>query len=354
MPGWTDDARSSRPTVSHCAAPVTVFQWAQDPGPVGGVTQSVTGLSAVLRRDGITVRSVDTSSGKRAVRMLPHLWRRRAVHLFHITRLWRATVLAPLFMVLPGRTVVVLHSGSTRRQLEALSPSRTALLRRSLLAYDEVWAVNGEIGAALPPQLAQRVHVISPFVPVGGGDRSLEFGAGTGDPGQIATTVIERDPDLVTVSTNSGKDYYGAELAIEAMALVRERRPGAHLWIMAYGDEGPPLDDLRAQARPHDWIRISFNLTPDEVDAALRRSAIFVRPTTWDGDALIVREALACGARVIASDTARRPAGVELCALDAQALADTVLGRGRVSDGAGLATDSIVDAARAAVDLVRR
>ena len=48
----------------------------------------------------------------------------------------------------------------------------------------------------------------------------------------------------------------------------------------------------------------------------LAGAGVFLRPTSWDGDSVIVREALALGARVIASDLAPRPAGVELARLD--------------------------------------
>jgi glycosyltransferase involved in cell wall biosynthesis len=43
---------------------------------------------------------------------------------------------------------------------------------------------------------------------------------------------------------------------------------------------------------------------------ALRGNAIFVRPTRADGDALSVREALAAGVPVVASDIVDRPSGV--------------------------------------------
>ena len=44
--------------------------------------------------------------------------------------------------------------------------------------------------------------------------------------------------------------------------------------------------------------------------AAMRRLDVFVRPTYFDGDASSVREALALGVPVVASDTDFRPEGV--------------------------------------------
>src|SRR5690242_15551469 len=146
-------------------APVRVLQWAQEHGEVGGVLTSHQQATAQLRARGHDVRYVDTGSAGRALAALPQLWRRRALHLFHITRLWRAIVLGPLFAVLPGRTVLVLHSGSVGRQLDTMSRTQAALLRLVLPAYDEIWAVNDEIGRRLPPSMARRVRVVAPFSP---------------------------------------------------------------------------------------------------------------------------------------------------------------------------------------------
>ena len=316
---------------------VHAFQWAQVPGPVGGVTTSVHALTAGLREAGAVVHQVDTGSAANALRAVPSLRLRPALHLFHITRLWRAIVLAPLFALLPGRTVLVLHSGSTRRQLETMPGWRMRLLRASLPAYDAIWAVNDEIRDVLPARMQGRVTVVSPWVP----------------PVGAPASPVERDPDLVTVATNSGLAHYNATLAAEAVELARRERPSLRLWVLAYDQDGPAMAELRREVAGLDWVQVSMNLSPQEVSAALARSAVFLRPTAWDGDSVIVREALAAGARVVASDVVARPVGVELAPLEAGALAQALLHGGRPSDGAGLATGSVVDAARAALAQLR-
>ena len=62
-----------------------------------------------------------------------------------------------------------------------------------------------------------------------------------------------------------------------------------------------------------------------------------------------MREALAVGTRVVASNVSARPSGVELSGRSDRELAAAVLHRGRVSDGTGLASLTVVDAARAAL-----
>jgi glycosyltransferase involved in cell wall biosynthesis len=310
-----------------------VVQWAQHPGPVGGVTRSVEDLTEGLRAVGHDVRYVDTGSPVRAVRALPGVWRRRCLHLFHITRVWRAIVLSPLFWLLPGRTVLVLHSGAVRRQVEAQHPGRARLLRLSLRAYDEIWAVSTDIGSALPDHLRDRVHVVSPFVP---------------SPVPAASRP-PRERHLLTVATNSGLPYYNAELAVDVVRLLRRDWPDARLWILAYDRDGPELSRLRESVADLDWVQLSLNLSGMDVAAALARSEVFLRPTDWDGDSVIVREALAVGTRVVASDVSARPAGVELSGLTAQELAAAVVSPGRVSDGTGLADLTVIDAVRAAM-----
>lgn len=320
---------------------VQVLQWAQEDGEVGGVLTSHRQLSRQLTAAGHRVRYVDTGSAARAAAALPHLWRRRALHLFHITRLWRAIVLGPLFAVLPGRTVLVLHSGSVGGQLDAMRPSEARLLRLVLRAYDEIWAVNDEIGRRLPASLARRVRVVAPFA-------AEQVAAGEGDAQAPA-----RDPHLLAVATNAGLAHYRAELAVDAVALVREVWPDARLRVLAYGHDGPELAALRARLVGRPWVELSFDSSPDEVHGVLRRTGVFLRPTAWDGDSVVVREALAAGARVVATDSSPRPAGVELSGSDVTEVAAAVLHGGRVSDGAGLAATTLLDAAQGAMTRLR-
>jgi len=315
---------------------VRVVQWARHPGPVGGVTRSVEDLTAVLRAAGHEVRYVDTGSAARAAGALPAVWRRQSLHLFHITRVWRAIVLSPLFWVLPGRTVLVLHSGAVRRQVEAQTRWRAWLLRVGLRAYDQFWVVNADIGEALPDHLAERVRIVSPFVP---------------SPGAEADRPA-REPHLLTVATNSGLPHYNAGLAVDVVRAVRREWPDARLWILAYDHDGPDLARLREAVSGLEWVRLSFNLGGPDVTAALARSDVFLRPTSWDGDSVIVREALGVGTRVLASDVSARPAGVELSGLSVPELAAAVVrsgGSARLSDGSGLASLTIADAAYAAL-----
>lgn len=335
-----------------------VVQWAQEHGEVGGVMNAHTELTRLLREEGHEVRYVDTGSAKRAVAAVPGLWR-RSLHVFHITRLWRAVVMAPLFAVLPGRSILVLHSGSTHLQLQRQSALLRAVTRLSLRAYDEVWAVSGSIREALPTGLQDRVSVVRFPVVVGaaptaaaGASAAAGRVAAAADavPGANGPTSDDaRDPHAVSVATNAGQWYYHADLAVEAVEQVRAEWPDATLRILAYGDDGADMARLRDLVAGLPWVTLSFDAPPSEVASVLQRSGVFLRPTAWDGDSLIVREAQGAGARVVASDTCPRAAGVELSALTAPAFAEAILHGGEVSDGAGLAETTMEEAALRAV-----
>lgn len=310
-----------------------IVQWAQENGEVGGVLTSHRQLSQALREAGHDVRYVDTGSLRRAARALPPVLARRCLHLFHITRLWRAIVLAPLFTTVRGRTVLVLHSGSTSGQVREMGRSRRLALRVALRAYDEIWAVNDAIRDVLPARLIDRVVVVVPF------DETL---APAGDQGA-------RDPHALALATNAGLPHYNAELGLEAAKVIRQTWPDATLHILAYGNDGPALSRLRASVRGHDWATVTFDLSPRETSEVLQHAGCLLRPTSWDGDSVIVREALASGARVVASDCAPRPKGVELAPLTVAGFAEAVLTGGLPSDGTGLAGLTMAAAAEAAL-----
>jgi glycosyltransferase involved in cell wall biosynthesis len=321
---------------------VQILQWAQHPGPVGGVTRCVEDLTAALRGSGYEVGYVDTGSPRGAARALKSVWRRRSLHLFHISRVWRAIILAPVFAILPGRTALVLHSGGVRRQLESHPAWMVRLLTLSLRGYNQIWAVNADVGSAMPQRLQRRVRIVSPFVSI---------------PAAVFTDKSApeaRDPHLITVATNSNHPHYNAGTAVDAVRIVRGDWPDAKLWILAYDRDDEDMAALRTQIAGEEWVQLSFNLSGRQVAEALATSAVFLRPSSWDGDSVIVREALAAGARVVASDVCARPLGVELASLDPADIAAAIVGGGRPSSGAGLSSTSIVAAALCEVALLAR
>ncbi len=107
---------------------------------------------------------------------------------------------------------------------------------------------------------------------------------------------------------------HGAEYGTEALALgfaeIARRLPEAHLVILGAGARDPrSYVQLCALDISHRIHRMG-DLSRPEALGALATADLLIRPSLTDGDALSIREALALGVRVVASDAVPRPPGV--------------------------------------------
>jgi len=103
---------------------------------------------------------------------------------------------------------------------------------------------------------------------------------------------------------------YGVPLVLQAMEQVRKRYPKLGLILIGIGPEAEKhLPDLTL-VRHH--VLLAGQLAPDVALSVMTRLAVFLRPTYFEGDSLSVREALALGVPVVASDTGSRPDGIGL------------------------------------------
>ncbi|HEY6004592.1 MAG TPA: glycosyltransferase, partial [Anaeromyxobacter sp.] len=172
--------------------------------------------------------------------------------------------------------------------------------------FGRVIAVNQEIaaelrGAGVP---SARISVLAPFSPavLEPVDPPPAFGAFRAAHGPLLAAGLLPLP------------LYGVDLLLEAFASLRRRRPGAGLVLFGQGSE-------RAELRAPGVLGLG-EIGHGEVLGVLGACDVFVRPTRADGDSVSVREALALGCRVVASDVGHRPAGCLLFpAGDAAALA---------------------------------
>jgi glycosyltransferase involved in cell wall biosynthesis len=97
----------------------------------------------------------------------------------------------------------------------------------------------------------------------------------------------------------------GVDVAIEAMALVRQEHPAAHLVVLG---EGPLRDELTALAdRLEVSDAISFPGRVGDVAWWLRRAAVLVHPARWEGFGLALLEAMLSERPVVASGVSSIP-----------------------------------------------
>ena len=103
---------------------------------------------------------------------------------------------------------------------------------------------------------------------------------------------------------------YGVVLALQVMQRLLKEHSKLGLVLLGIGpDATEQLSELTA-VRGH--VHLAGEVDANVALSMMRRLDLFLRPTYFDGDSLSVREALALGIPVVASDTGLRPNGVVL------------------------------------------
>ena len=127
-----------------------------------------------------------------------------------------------------------------------------------------------------------------------------------GIPSEIKTFLTDHTPVIGTIV--AFRPEYGVDLLIAAVNQLVTDYPNVGLVIIGSGDEsssGKAMQNLDASR-----AIVTKDLPHPQCLAVLSRLDIFARCTYYDGDAISVREALALGLSVVASDTDFRPEGV--------------------------------------------
>ena len=293
------------------------------PRPYGGVSVHVAALTRALRLRGVDVRVLDIGEGDHAgdgvepargplrctAALAAVAAEGRLVHLHTNganTRSWLVALAAGRARrPLAPRGVLTLHSGSAPGYLRG-RPGRRQLAAAACAGFGHVIAVNGEIAEELrrcgvPPS---RVTVVPPFSPA-----QLEA---IDPPDGVAAFRAGHGPVLAAALLAS--PLYGADLLLAAFGALRRTSPRAGLVLFGAGTDGPPF---RAPG-----VLGLGEIGHEAALGVLQAADVFVRPTRVDGDSVSVREALALGCRVVASDVGHRPAGCLLFPVgDAAALA---------------------------------
>jgi glycosyltransferase involved in cell wall biosynthesis len=198
---------------------------------------------------------------------------------------------------LVATTLLTIHSGKFPQALANAKPSvRTRFIKfcNSTAAVIGVSETIADSIRALPGIDRNRVHVI---------------------PAYLAPAVVAHDqstsgtcPGLVAITSGFGTRLYGWETLLEALSL-----PVILKWHMVFYSviDEDYVESVIAEADrvASGKVTIHRNLAPEAFQALLNSCDILVRPSLTDGDSLVVREALALGLTVLASDAVTRPAG---------------------------------------------
>jgi glycogen synthase len=236
-----------------------------------------------------------------AWRLVSHAARQYVIHLHtsgHNVKSWLVAGACAATGIVNGRkTVVSVGSGLAPEFMRTAGPATRALIKVTLALTQIVICRNERtrnamIAFGVP---ADRIAILSGF-----------YGVGPGRPREIPSRITEflrRHSPVLAVMASGGPEY-GIPLVVEAASSLRAVHP--RLGVLLIGAEDPA--DRSAEGH----LLWTGELAHDVVLDVMRQVNTFVRPTYFDGDASSVREALALGVPVVASDTDFRPEGVVL------------------------------------------
>ncbi|HUP23205.1 MAG TPA: glycosyltransferase, partial [Thermoanaerobaculia bacterium] len=201
--------------------------------------------------------------------------------------------------------VLTLHSGLTPGFLASGSGGARTLVRLVLRSYDRVLCVNDSIRGALAALGGSRpqLETVPAYLPAPGGDQAAM-------PEAIGSWLATREPVLSTAMFF--RPEYAVELLLGALERLKVRYPTIGCLILGGGEAPGPVRQLLSERGLEQEVLLAGDVEHGLCLKLISRSDLFVRATLADGDASSVREALALGVPVVASDVGHRPPGVVL------------------------------------------
>jgi glycogen(starch) synthase len=289
------------------------------PPPYGGVAIHVQQVHRFLRSRGVEAKVLDIGKGGRPVpdvipvqslakfglRLAGFLSAGWTVHVHTSGNNTKSWMLAAAASVPSSRSprVITLHSGLLPDFLAA-SAARRTLARAALAGYSRVVAVSPAVKAALVDcGVAEEKILVQPA-----------FCASQVQPGPVTAAVelarFKRRPLLAMAHHPS--PVYGRLTMFRALRMLADELPEVGLAVFGPGTRTAEFARDARETHAAPYLEDLGELDHAEVLGLLSKSDAFIRPTTHDGDALSVREALALRVPCVASDVCARPEGTYL------------------------------------------
>ncbi len=220
----------------------------------------------------------------------------------HNRKSWLIALTAGVAGLFGPGNVLTLHSGLVPEYLASQRFAARSLARMACGFYKRIIAVSPPVRDAVLSLgiLARRVAVVPAF---------LAPRVAKGE-GMAVDRLQGRSPILATAVFF--RPEYGFDLLVEAIDQLRVRYPQIACLVIGSGERQEYAEMLVRRRGLQQSIIFLGNVDHEKCLSLISQADLFVRPTLVDGDASSVREALAMGTRVVASDAGYRPPGVVL------------------------------------------
>lgn len=315
-----------------------VLQLGPFPPPHGGVQTNLAAIHYALRRHGHGALVANITSTKRpsdgavyypanALQLLRLLFRLdyQIVHLHlggHLSL--RLVLLCLVSTLVPGkRRVLSFHSGGYATSEDGRTAGWWTLRGFVFRRFDLIIAVNREIEALFEkfgvPK--SRLRIVAPYSddPRVGEEGSVTF------PSFIADFFLSHSPILATIG--GLEPEYDVPIQLALLASLRQNQPGAGLLIVGDGSIRPEIERAISNAGLSGHAVLCGDTPHALTLEIIRRADAVLRTSIYDGDSIAVRESIALGTPVVATDTGMRPSGVRLFPIgDLEALRQAVSG----------------------------
>jgi glycosyltransferase involved in cell wall biosynthesis len=264
-----------------------VFESEELPFPVPGMSDVMPYESS--RFSAMTAAEIDLyrAHWRRHLRQILERERPDLVHVHH------AWIVAALVKDVAPTLPVVTHCHATGLRQQALCPHLAERVRRGVERNEVFLTLHRGDAKRLESALrisASRIRI------VGAGYREDLFNSTGRDP------VPSRRRDLLFVGKLSQSK--GLPWLLDAVERLHARNREVRLHV-AGGGSGPEAEALehRMRALP-DLVVVHGRLSQTELATLMRRSAVCVLPSLYEGLPLVLAEAAACGCRVVATSLA--------------------------------------------------
>ena len=207
---------------------------------------------------------------------------------------------------LPGtKAILTFHSGGYPQSSEGITAGPRTLRGFVFRRFDGIITVNQEL-VELFHRFGVNPDRIRLILPYSLPDLQQDMPI----PEPMEAFLRRSDPALITVGQLEPE--YNLHLQIDALESLSDKHPNIGLIIIGSGGLGEDLKNRIESGPCAGNIMLCGDLPNHLTLQLMARSNLFLRTTSYDGDAISIREALHLGIPVIATDTGMRPAGVSL------------------------------------------